>query len=92
MSLNKLKYLRNDNVMGGAKCTARTARARTPLPYTTIYTTISIFSMRQCRGDVLLSMFIVEMMYKLESQGFYTSSARLSKIGLSNSPRKPSPC
>ena len=48
--------------------------------------------MRQCRGDVLASMFIVEMMYKLQSQGFYTSSARLSKIGLSNSPRKPLPC
>ena len=36
MNLNKLKYLRNDDVMGGAKCTARTARPRTPLPYTTL--------------------------------------------------------
>ena len=35
MNLNKLKYLRNGDVMGGAKCTARTARPRTPLPYTT---------------------------------------------------------
>jgi hypothetical protein len=32
VNLNKLKYLRNDDVMGGAKCTAR---PRTPLPYTT---------------------------------------------------------
>ena len=36
MNLNKLKYLRNDDVMGGAKCTARTGRRRTPLPYTTV--------------------------------------------------------
>ena len=35
MNLNKLKYLRNDDVTGGAKCTARIARPRTPLPYTT---------------------------------------------------------
>ena len=40
--LNKLTYinaglnkLRNYDVMGGAKCTARTARLRTPLLYTT---------------------------------------------------------
>jgi hypothetical protein len=35
MNLNKLKYLRNYDITGGAKCTARTARPRTPLPYTT---------------------------------------------------------
>jgi hypothetical protein len=38
VNLNKLKYLRNEDVMGGAKCTARTARPRTPLPYTTEHT------------------------------------------------------
>ena len=49
MNVNKLKYLRNDDVMGGAKCTARTARPRTPLPYTTDFSTT--FPGLQCEDE-----------------------------------------
>jgi hypothetical protein len=36
INLNKLKYLKNDDVMGGAK---RSARRRTPTLYTTVLKT-----------------------------------------------------
>ena len=60
--LNKLTYinaslnkLRNNDVMGGAKCTARTARLRTPLLYTTHYIPVSYMTGRQIESSSVAS-------------------------------------